>query len=184
MFIPLALGVVVGALFAPLVNKNYLKMCAKFNGRPPAELRLIPMMYSCWLIPVGLFIFAWTSYPDVLWLGPAISGFPIGLGFIFLYNSANNYLVDTYQHQAASALAAKTFLRSFWGAGCVLFTEQMYHRLGYEWASSLLAFLSLACCVIPYVFYFYGASIRRRSHYAYTDPEEPTEKPSANDSSV
>lgn len=92
MFIPLAIGVVGSAICAPLVNKSYLERSAKFNGRPPPEVRLIPMMYSCWLIPIGLFIFAWTSYHDVLWLGPAIGGFPIGFGFIFLYNSANNYL--------------------------------------------------------------------------------------------
>jgi hypothetical protein len=86
--------------------------------------------------------------------------------------------VDTYQHQAASALAAKTFLRSIWGAGCVLFTIQMYHRLGYQWASSLLAFISLACCAIPYVFYYYGAAIRRHSHFAYVDDEETKAVPS------
>ena len=105
-----------------------------------------------------------------------MGGFPVGFGFILLYNSANNYLVDSYQHQAASALAAKTFLRSFWGAGCVLFTIQMYHTLGYEWAGSLLAFISLACCAIPYVFYFKGAAIRRKSHYAYAGDEETNTK--------
>lgn len=178
MFIPLALGVLASALCAPFVNKHYLHMCAKHNGKPPAEARLVPMMFSCWFIPIGLFIFAWTSYPQVHWIGPAIGGFPVGFGFIFLYNSANNYLVDTYQHQAASALAAKTFLRSMWGAGCVLFTEQMYHRLGYQWASSLLAFLALACCAIPYVFYFHGAAIRRYSHFAYAEDEENKAVPS------
>ena len=56
MFIPLALGVVLSAACAPLVNKHYLSICARFpNGKPPAEARLIPMMFSCWLIPVGLF---------------------------------------------------------------------------------------------------------------------------------
>lgn len=80
--------------------------------------------------------------------------------------------VDTYQHQAASALAAKTFLRSIWGASTVLFTEQMYERLGYQWASSLLAFIALACCAIPYVFYFKGESIRRFSKFAFSDDEE------------
>lgn len=124
-------------------------------------------MASCWFIPMGLFIFAWTSYPRLIWVGPALGGFPIGFGFIFLYNSANNYLVDAYQHQAASALAAKTCIRSFWGAGVVLFTEQMYARLGYEWASTLLAFISLACCAIPFLFWVYGAKIRERSRYAY-----------------
>ncbi|KAK3207857.1 hypothetical protein GRF29_96g659591 [Pseudopithomyces chartarum] len=172
MFIPIAVGVILSACCAPLVNKHYLTLVAKHNGKPPAEARLIPMMISCWFIPIGLFIFAWTSYSDLHWSGPALGGFPVGFGFIFLYNSANNYLVDSYQHQAASALAAKTFIRSFWGAAVVLFTNQMYDRLNYQWASTLLAFLGLACCAIPFVFYFYGARIRQRSHYAYSGDEE------------
>jgi MFS family permease len=174
MFIPVAIGVVLSAMFAPFVNKHYLTLVAKHNGKPPAEARLIPMMCSCWLIPVGLFIFAWSSYPSLSWAGPAIGGFPVGFGFIFLYNSANNYLVDSYQHQAASALAAKTCIRSFWGAAVVLFTEQMYERLGDQWASSLLAFISLACCAIPFLFWRYGAKIRGRSRYAYAGDESET----------
>jgi multidrug resistance protein len=174
MFIPIALGVLFSATCAPLVNINYLALCRKYNGSPPAEIRLIPMMIFCWFIPIGLFIFAWSSYPQLSWVGPAIGGFPVGFGFIFLYNSANNYLVDSYQHQAASALAAKTFMRSFWGAAVVLFTTQMYDRLGYQWASSLLGFIALACCAIPYVFYFYGAKIRMRSKYAFSADEENT----------
>lgn len=176
MFIPVALGVLLSAACAPFVNKHYMSLVHKHDGKPPAEARLIPMMVSCWFIPIGLFIFAWTSYPRLHWIGPAIGGFPVGFGFIFLYNSANNYLVDSYQHQAASALAAKTFLRSFWGASTVLFTTQMYHRLGYQWASSLLAFIALACCAIPFVFYFKGAAIRKRSHFAYAGDEHGSEK--------
>ncbi|KAK1990232.1 major facilitator superfamily transporter [Colletotrichum falcatum] len=174
MFIPLAVGVICSAACSPWVNKHYLKLVAKHNGRPPAEVRLIPMMLSCWFIPIGLFIFAWTSYPHLHWAGPALGGFPVGFGFIFLYNSANNYLVDSYQHQAASALAAKTCIRSFWGAAVVLFTEQMYDRLGDQWASTLLAFIGLACCAIPFLFWFYGARIRARSKYAYSADDEDT----------
>ncbi|KAI5463694.1 major facilitator superfamily domain-containing protein [Mariannaea sp. PMI_226] len=172
MFIPVAVGVLLSAACAPLVNKHYVKMVEKHNGKPPAEIRLIPMMLSCWFIPIGLFIFAWTSYADLSWAGPAMGGFPVGFGFIFLYNSANNYLVDSYQHQAASALAAKTCIRSFWGAGVVLFTEQMYDRLNDQWASTLLAFISLACCLIPFLFWNFGARIRARSKYAYGGDED------------
>jgi len=167
MFIPIAVGVAMSAACAPMVNRHYLKMVHKYNGKPPAEVRLIPMMLSCWLIPIGLFIFAWTSYKRLTWVGPCLAGWPVGFGFLFLYNSANNYIVDSYQHQAASALAAKTFIRSWWGAGVVLFTTQMYHRLNYQWASTLLAFIGLACCGIPFLFWKYGAGIRKRSKYAY-----------------
>lgn len=58
----------------------------------------------------------------------------------------------------------------------MLFTEQMYDRLGDQWASTLLAFIALACCAIPYVFYFKGESIRRFSRYAYNEDEENTGK--------
>lgn len=92
MFIPISVGVLLSACFAPLVNKHYLKTCEKHGGKPPAEARLIPMMISCWAVPIGLFIFAWTSYPRLSWVGPALGGYPVGFGFIFLYNSANNYL--------------------------------------------------------------------------------------------
>ncbi|KAI5250680.1 MFS general substrate transporter [Aureobasidium subglaciale] len=172
MFIPLAIGVLGSAFLAPLIDKDYARRAVKFGGKPPAEQRLVPMMYSCWFIAAGMFIFAWTSYPHLSWWGPAMGGFCIGFGFIPCYNSANNYLVDTYQHSAASALAAKTFIRSFWGAGVVLFTEQMFHRLGYQWAGTLMAFIALACCAIPYGFYFYGDRIRKSSKYAYAGDDE------------
>ncbi|KAI5950652.1 NAG4 [Candida margitis] len=171
MFIPIGVGVLIATAAAPFFNRDYNRRAQKYRDRgelPPAELRLIPMMVSCWFVPVGLFAFAWSSYPHVSWAGPCFSGLAVGFGFCCLYNPANNYIVDSYQHYAASALAAKTFVRSMWGAAVPLFTIQMYHRLGYEWASSLMAFISLACCAIPYLFYIFGARIRTYSKYAYS----------------
>lgn len=171
MFIPIAVGVIVSTAISPFFNRDYNKRAAKYVERgemAPPELRLIPMMIGCWFVPVGLFCYAWTTYPTLSWAGPCISGFACGFGFLSLYNPANNYIVDSYQHYAASGIAAKTFLRSIWGACVPLFTIQMYHRLGYQWATSLMAFISLACCAIPYGFYFFGARIRKRSKYAYS----------------
>lgn len=188
MFIPIMIGVLTATAFSPFINNDYIRRATPYVERgelPPAELRLIPMMAGCWLVPIGLFIYAWTSYPTIHWIGPCISGFPIGIGFIVIYNSANNYIVDSYQHLAASALAAKTCIRSYWGAVVPLFTIQMYHRLGYEWATSLLGFIALACCAIPYLFFFYGARIRAKSKYAYHPHADKADSSnnSANDSS-
>ena len=183
MFIPIGAGVILGTVLSPIFNRDYLKKAKRYTDRgeiPPAELRLIPMMVGCWFIPIGLFSYAWTSFPRISWAGPCFSGFSCGLGFILLYNPANNYIVDSYQHYAASGLAAKTFVRSMWGGVCPLFTIQMYHRLGYEWASTLMAFISLTCCVIPYLFYIYGARIRKRSKYAYA-PSMDTIRTTVND---
>lgn len=176
MFIPLGVGVIISSLIAPFFNNDYNKRAQIYRDRgelPPPELRLIPMMISCWFVPAGLFAFAWSSYKDISWAGPAFSGLAVGFGFTSLYNPANNYIVDSYQHYAASALAAKTLVRSIWGACVPLFTIQMYNRLGYEWATSLMAFISLACCLIPFLFFFYGARVRTFSKYAYS-PEMDT----------
>ncbi|KGQ87496.1 multidrug resistance protein [Candida albicans P87] len=176
MFIPIGVGVIIATIAAPFFNKDYNRRAQVYRDRgelPPPELRLIPMMIACWFVPVGLFAFAWSSYTWVSWAGPCFSGLAAGFGFCCLYNPANNYIVDSYQHYAASALAAKTFVRSIWGACVPLFTIQMYHRLGDQWATSLMAFISLACCAIPYLFFFFGARVRTFSRYAYT-PETNT----------
>lgn len=171
MFIPIGVGVIIATAVCPIFNNHYNRRAKKYTDRgqlPPPELRLFPMMIGCWFVPAGLFSFAWSSYPHLSWAGPCFSGLACGFGFNCLYNPANNYIVDSYQHYAASALAAKTFVRSVWGACVPLFTIQMYHRLGYEWATSLMAFISLACCIIPFLFYTFGARIRLRSRYAYS----------------
>ena len=42
----------------------------------------------------------------------------------------------------------------------------MYQKLGYPWASSLLAFLTIAMLPFPYIFFKYGKKIRARSKFA------------------
>ena len=48
MFIPLAVGVIMSAACSPLINMDYMRRARKFGGKPPAEERLVPMMWSCW----------------------------------------------------------------------------------------------------------------------------------------
>ena len=47
-----------------------------------------------------------------------------------------------------------------------LFGNQMYERLGYQWASSLLAFLTVAMMPFPWMFFRYGKALRKRSRFA------------------
>ena len=168
MFIPIGVGVIASSLAAPFFNKDYNRRAQEYRDRgelPPAELRLIPMMIGCWFVPAGLSPLPGLHTKD--FRGPVrVSGFAVGFGFLLLYNPANNYIVDSYQHYAASALAAKTFVRSIWGACVPLHypdVPQIRRRMG----NLLMAFISLACCAIPYLFYIFGARIRTFSKYAY-----------------
>lgn len=47
-----------------------------------------------------------------------------------------------------------------------LFGTQMYNKLGFQWASSLLAFLTVAMMPFPYLFFKYGKKIRSKSRFA------------------
>lgn len=42
----------------------------------------------------------------------------------------------------------------------------MYHNLGIHWASSIPAFLALACTPAPFIFHRYGKEIRLKCRYA------------------
>lgn len=57
-------------------------------------------------------------------------------------------------------------LRSLFGVAFPLFTSYMYDALGIHWASSIPAFLALACLPFPFIFYRYGPAIRKRCKFA------------------
>jgi hypothetical protein len=99
-------------------------------------------------------------------MAPVAAGAPFGFGMVLVFLSVFNYLIDSYTIYAASVLAANSLLRSIFGAVFPLFTTYMYHDLGIHWASSIPAFLSLACVPFPFIFYKYGAQIRERCTFA------------------
>ena len=90
----------------------------------------------------------------------------MGLGFFTIFQAALNYLIDTFQKYAASAVAANTFLRSAFAGVFPLFATQMFNGMGIDWASSLLGFVAAAMIPIPYLFYIYGSRIRGRGKYS------------------
>ena len=100
---------------------------------------------------------------------PTLSGLLTGAGIMTIFLQALNYLIDAYLVVAASAIAANTFLRSFFGAGFPLFATAMFNNLGVDWAGSLLGFLAVAFLPIPFLFYIFGARLRKSSSYAPTD---------------
>jgi hypothetical protein len=42
----------------------------------------------------------------------------------------------------------------------------MFHNLGIHWASCIPAFLALACVPFPFLFYRFGAQIRKKCKFA------------------
>ncbi|CAE6466974.1 unnamed protein product [Rhizoctonia solani] len=160
-FIGVMIGIFFAILLLPFQEKAYRKVCNKRGVVP--EARLPFMMFGSILLPFCLFIFAWTSMRHVHWIGTAVAGIPFGLAMVTVYISANSYIIDTYQRYTASAVAAKTFLRSIVGATVPLWVNQMYAGMSPQWASTLLAFLAIAATPIPFIFFYYGDKIRAKS---------------------
>nr|AOR51665.1 MFS multidrug resistance transporter [Phaffia rhodozyma] len=173
-FLGVGLGMLIGTALAPVNNKIYLRATRKSpTGRAPPEARLPMAMLGGALLPSAIFWFAFTSTPSVHWIVPILAGVPFGCGMLLVFSSIINYLIDCYLMYAASALAANTVLRSLLGAVFPLFSTYMYQNLGNAWASALVAFLSLACAPMPFLFYRYGAKIRARSKFSPNMPPAP-----------
>ncbi|OTB04371.1 hypothetical protein M426DRAFT_58765 [Hypoxylon sp. CI-4A] len=164
------LGILVGMLVCsasdPLWRRVNRRLLAANDGVPEPEFRLPPTIAGAFFVPVGLFIFAWTSYPWVHWIAPIIGSGIFGFGMLLSYTGIFTFLVDAYPLYAASALAANSFARCTFAAAFPLFGIQMYNKLGYQWASSLLAFLAVAMAPFPYIFFRHGKQLRSKSRYA------------------
>jgi hypothetical protein len=165
------LAIVVGMLLAvayTIIDNNirYIKTESRHGGAAPPESRLPPCILASIAIPIGLFWFAWTNSPSIHFMACTAAGVPFGFGLVLIVLGILNYLIDAYTFYAASVLAANSVLRSLFGAAFPLFTSYTYEALGIHWASSIPAFLALACAPFPFLFYKYGAAIRARCKYA------------------
>ncbi|KAJ5899405.1 hypothetical protein N7495_004149 [Penicillium taxi] len=163
MFIPILIGAAFALVVTPIIEKQFARICAE--RAPTPEDRLIAALWGAPFVPIAFFILGATSYKHIIWVGPASSGIAFGFGMVLCYYAVNNYIIDSYQKYAASALAAKVFVRSGGGAAFPLFITQMYHRLGLQWASWLLAFIGVGMVFIPYGFYWFGAKLRARLNH-------------------
>lgn len=174
VLIPIIIGAVFALLTTPIIENQYVKLCHR--RQPTPEDRLIGAMIGAPFPAVALWILGATSSEGIFWVGPASSGLAFGYGMVLIYYSLNNYIIDTYAKYAASALATKVFLRSAGGAAFPLFTMQMYHKLGLNWASYLLAFITTAMIPMPFAFYKWGKVLRKKfckeNFSAFPDDDE------------
>ncbi|KAF5535511.1 major facilitator superfamily transporter [Fusarium mexicanum] len=165
-FTGIVIGVILSIISFAFEDKRYARAAQRRGAPMEPEDRLPPAIMGSLLIPIGLFWFAWTTFPSVHWIVPIIGTVFFAWGLVLVFMALLNYLIDSYVIFAASIMAANSALRSLFGAAFPLFTRQMYDGLGVQWASSIPAFLALACVPFPFLFYKYGRQIRMKCEYA------------------
>ncbi|KAI9744631.1 MAG: hypothetical protein M1818_002160 [Claussenomyces sp. TS43310] len=122
----------------------YRRLTANNGGVAEPEFRLPPLMVTAPLVVISFFWYGWSAKEKT-------------------HMSVNMYLVETYGRYSASALAATKILQSIGGALLPLAGPPLYNRLGLGWGNSVLAFVALALVPIPWLFFKYGAVIRKWS---------------------
>jgi MFS family permease len=167
MFLPIG----VGAVFAIAVFLYWDSILrkARAQNKPwtqKEEYRRLPL--ACIggpLYVVALFWVGWTARESIPFYVPMLAGIPFGMGFVLIFMALLNYLTDAYEIFAASAMAASSCSRSLAGAVLPFAATPLYDNLGIAWGSSLLGFLSLGMCAIPFLFLWKGDIIRARSTF-------------------
>lgn len=167
-YISLGIGFFLGAqICAPINDRIYRRLKKRNNGVGQPEFRVPIMVPGSFLVPIGLFIYAWTADKHTHWIGPNIGAAIFSAGVIIGFQSVQTYLVDAYTRFAASAIVAATVLRSLAGFGFPLFAPTMYNALRYGWGNSILAFIALGLGVpAPMLLWFFGQRLRERSTFA------------------
>jgi hypothetical protein len=188
------LGLFVGVCTAIVINLSnqprYARLVDAAGGKPVPEARCAPMAVGAFLFAIGLFWFGWTANPKLpcmyistlgkwaleknsqtIETGPAsvTATIFIGAGFNIIFQQCINFLIDTYQLYAASAVSGNTFLRSILAAALPLAAKPMFHNLGVGPAMSILGGVAVLAIPVPFVFMKYGLALRRKSKFAPVD---------------
>lgn len=156
------LGFISAVCFlVPQIDKVYNRLSVKHDGEKP-EYRLPIANVGSALIPISLFAFAWLVEYRVHWFATIVPTFFYGIGQVAVFNSVQNYYIDSFEKYAASAIAAGAFFRSLIGGLVPLMTGSLLDAVGVGWGMSVFAFISVALAPSPLLFYRYGDYLRKR----------------------
>jgi hypothetical protein len=130
------------------------------------ESRLYFTCISSVFLPLGLYMFGFLSKPSIHWIVPTIAIFFATMGIYTIYLATFNYLADSYQTYASSALAAQSFCRNMLAGAFPLVVGPLFTNLGESRAGGLLGAIATVLTVVPWVLAIFGEKVRRRSKFA------------------
>ncbi|RAK93697.1 MFS multidrug transporter-like protein [Aspergillus costaricaensis CBS 115574] len=162
------IGYLLGAQTCALVSdKIYLRLKTSNHGTGKPEFRLPLMIPASLLVPIGFFIYGWSAQYRTHWIVPDIGiALPL-MSATVIFQCTSAYLLEAYSVYGASANGGVYILRGLTGFGFPLFSPVMYRVLGYGLGNSLLGFVAVVIgCPIPWVLWWFGGRLRRKSSFA------------------
>lgn len=165
-YISLCLGTTIGFALNFLQIRKYKSLTQDPSVQVAPEARLYGALCGAVWLPVGLFIYSFTQYKGLHWMGPVIGLALIAIGIFFIFESCYSYTADCYGDHSSSAIAGQGFMRNTLGAVSPLFATQFFHNLGSQYAGLLLALIATLLTFIPFVLFKFGPALRARSKLA------------------
>ena len=165
-YISLSIGVTLGFGLNFFQIKKYNSIRAANNGRVLPEARLYGALFGAIWLPIGLFIYSFSQYKGLIWVGPVIALALIAIGIFFIFESCYSFTSDCYGENSSSAIAGQGLMRNTLGAVSPLFASQFFHNMGSQYAGLLLALIATLLTFLPFVLFKFGPQIRARSKLA------------------
>lgn len=149
-------------LVVPKIDTVYNILTSRNHDEPKPEFRLPLANIGCVTLPISLFWLAWTVEYRIYWFVPVLSTAVFAFGQLIIFNTVQNYYIDSFVKYAASAIAAGSLFRSIVGGFVPLIASALFDKIGYGWGISTFGFLNLALAPFPLLFYYYGEKLRAK----------------------
>ncbi|GKZ31330.1 hypothetical protein AbraIFM66950_011814 [Aspergillus brasiliensis] len=130
------------------------------------EWRLIPAVIASFMIPAGLFLFAWTVRTDIHWMVPTVGVVFATGGMCIVLQSIFVYITLAYTQYAASILGGNGFIKSCVACAAILWSAPLYDDMGLPVGVSILGALCVLGVVGIALLYRFGGILRARSRFA------------------
>lgn len=170
-FIPIGVGYLLAWLsFIPVIHFNIKERAAKPDDeRVQYESRLWWLLYTAPCLPIGLFIFAWTSTgPPLPWIASMIAAAIVGIANYAIYMATIDYMICAYGPYSASATGGNGWSRDFL-AGVLTIpatpfytSKQLFHLPGTMTNNLCRSFRPTSCLSINYLGLYRDPSCRCR----------------------
>ncbi|KAI1099499.1 MFS general substrate transporter [Jackrogersella minutella] len=198
-FAPIGIGYLIGfGMFIPF-NRRNVNLRSKHPGSEYAEYesRLLPLLWTAPLLPIGLLVFAFTAAyftTPIHWFPSMIGSLLIGVANFCIYMATIDYVLRAYGPYAASATGGNGWARDFL-AGILtpyaipmyvhrfrltrypcpytpfvplLVLPPMYEKLSVFMATIVLFAIGTFLCGAVFFVYKCGPYLRRHSKFAQT----------------
>ena len=166
LYLPITVGIgICWVGYLTWIRITWEPAVKTWNLGPP-EARLVPALFGSFMLPVGLFLFAWTAKPDIHWIVSAIGLAIVSGGIFLIMQPIFLYLALGYPIYIASIFAGNGVARSVLAAAIVHCSQPLFDNLGVAKGVTLLGGLTVGCIAGIFALWYFGASLRARSKFA------------------